>query len=73
MIEDNWNDGVCYEVYFKTAENRKFYRSVIVPFGFSEKEVIKLFQLNFKSTIKVLEVYEVGDIWLPKKHFTARQ
>ncbi|MBF2397067.1 hypothetical protein [Listeria seeligeri] len=73
MIEDNWHDGIRYDVYFRNAENKEFYRSVIVPFGFSEEEVVNLFQSNFKATIEVIEVYEIADIWLPKEHFIVRK
>lgn len=73
MIENNWDDGVCYDVHFKNTENKEFFRSVIVPFGFSKEEVVNLFQSNFKATIEVIDVYEVMDIWLPKEHFKIRK
>lgn len=71
MIDENWEDGIYYEVYFKTEKNKEFCRGVVVPFDCSEEEVVNLFSSSFKHTIEILDVFAEKDVWLSKEHFKA--
>lgn len=69
MIDDNWEDGKYYEIFFKTDQNKKFSRSVIVPYDFPEEEIPKMFQLSLNNKIEVLDICCDKSVWISKKHF----
>lgn len=70
MIEENWLDAICYNIYFKNLDGRTFLRTVAVPYDFLEDDLKNFFYNHFKKeSLEIISIDEISDIWLSRKNY----
>lgn len=60
-IEDYWEDTKVYYIQFKTIENKKISKTIVMNIEYSLKEVEDIVLLKFHQVKEVILVEEMGE------------